>query len=100
MANISDIPRPKIGPDTVEITLNELIVFADLLVSLETEKNISTVTNLKLLKVANIYQGIIERIEKRDGLLVKSYQRIKKLEKHIKHLEEFLASEGYEGTDK
>ena len=100
MDNISALPQPKIGPDTVEITLNELIVIGDLLVSLETEKNISTVTNLKLLKVANIYQGIIDRLKERDGLLVKSYQRIKKLEKHIKHLEEFLASEGYERTDK
>lgn len=50
--------------------------------------------------MANIYQGIIDRLKDRDGLLVKSHQRIKKLEKHIKYLEGFLVSEGYERMEK
>ena len=95
MANISDLPQPK-RPETTsgipvaEITKSDLIAFGRLVVDMQTD----------LDQAAGKYYSIIERIENRDGMLIMSQREIKYLEKQINYLEAFLASEGYEGTDK
>ena len=108
MDNISDLPQPKRPENTsgipvAEITKSDLIVFGRLVVDMQTlseSVNFSEVMQTNLDQAAGKYYSIIERIEKRGGILIMSQREIQKLEKQINYLEDFLASEGYEGTDK
>ena len=99
MANISDLPQPARKDKTIEITVYELTLLGEALDVVSTERYTGT-ANLKIHRAIEAYYTMVKRHENQNGLITESHRRIQKLEKQINYLEDFLASEGYERTDK
>ncbi len=99
MANISDLPQPARKDKTIEITVYELTLLGEALDVILTVQYTGT-ASLKIHKAIEAYYTMVKRHENQNGLITESHRRIQKLEKHIKHLEGFLVSEGYERMDK